>query len=448
VSPKSVPPTMHRKEGPPPDGLLFGASVDREPEQTDAEGLPVPADNWVAWRQVGRMERTHVAGPEPQPRLGFWERPEEALDRAAEAGCTTFLMPIEWARVHPHPGVSGPDSAVLARYAAVAAACGHRQLEPVVSLHHFTHPGWLGEDFWLRPDAPARVRIWVERVVGALGGSVRHWITLGEVNSLVVRSWLAGTLPPGRTLAFVDASLALDNLLCGHVVSYEAIHAEQPDAEVTMTTGPGRVYEFDGMMADLLVARSEGVCVADLDAWIAQRRVRYDTAFPALGPGERLVRRLGAAWSSYGARGMGRAGRPSRLPRRAIDALYGSPHPRTLDVLGLSLTAPIEWAVGRLRGSGALGATGPVNRPPDLARWLIGRHSLTPGLPIWVVDGAPATDVGRDQALRENVGAVMVATDAQVPVTRFWHRMEAGDAGAYGAVIAGLHRGDRSVLGA
>ena len=118
-----------------------------------------PANNWQPWEQVGRVEPSGTGA-------GFWERPEEALDRAAGLGCDSFRFSVEWARVFPEDG--SPDKEALVRYAAIVDACLERDLTPLVTLHHFTHPGWLGEHFWLRPDAPERFRAWVGVVVDTL----------------------------------------------------------------------------------------------------------------------------------------------------------------------------------------------------------------------------------------------------------------------------------------
>ena len=101
-----------------------------------------PHNNWAAWEGAGRAARSGLA-------CDFWRHPEEALDRAAAIGCNAFRLSVEWARLEPRPGVF--DVAALDRYAEILAMCAARGLEPIVTLHHFTHPFWLGEEFWLRP---------------------------------------------------------------------------------------------------------------------------------------------------------------------------------------------------------------------------------------------------------------------------------------------------------
>ena len=46
------------------------------------------------------------------------------------------------------------DQEALSRYADILAGCRDSGMEPVVTLHHFTHPAWLGPDPWLEGSGP------------------------------------------------------------------------------------------------------------------------------------------------------------------------------------------------------------------------------------------------------------------------------------------------------
>jgi beta-glucosidase/6-phospho-beta-glucosidase/beta-galactosidase len=405
------------------------------------------------------------------------------------------------------PDERGVDRAALDRYADIVGGCIDRGLEPLVTLHHFTHPDWLGEDFWLRPDAPDRYRRWVEVVVGTLAPSVRRWVTVNEINVLAVGSWMLGMFPPARILAFDDTSIAIDNLITAHVLGYEAIHRVREDAVVTTNNSCFSVYPFDRMLTDLLLARSAGVEPGEIDTWIGERGAQHDSLLPANGVRERLVRRFTAARAPYGPAAI-RDGGPgpgarSRSPRRALDAVYGSSHECTLDVLGLDYYDPMVARHFRLPGHRTAGGRSPQpsrelwDDPPDpggLARWLGVQHALAPGIPLWVVENGLCNRVrdgrsfarldgwDRPRYLRENIAAVVEAIDSGVPVDGYWHwslvdnyewgsyeprfglhgvdrdRGEHGmrwletdamgddAAGAYRRIIAGLRAGDRSVL--
>ncbi len=477
-----------------PEGFRFGVATAGFQVEGGFNGPGEPANNWVAWEQVGRVEPSGRA-------VGFWDRPEEALDRAAELGCDSFRLGVEWARVEPREGEI--DDTALAGYAAIVDGCLDRGMEPLVTLHHFTHPAWLGEELWLRPDAPERYLAWVETALPVLAPKVRRWVTLNEINELVMGSWLLGHFPPGRTFAFDDAALATDHLLTAHVLGYEAIHRARPDAEVTTNTASVSLYDLDRLLTDVLRSRSLGVGRDDVDGWIADRRAAHHRAMGPVAPLEHLLRRLAARSTGYGPARMRRGPAPTARPRRAVDAVYASPHASTLDAAGLDYYDPVASRHVRLPGHRTAGGRewlplrplwDDVPDPDGLTGWLATQHRRDPGVPLWVVENGMCTRVrqgrpwsrldgwDRSRYLREFVGAVVAAVDAGVPVAGYWHwslvdnyewgsyqprfglhgvdrhRGERGfrwletdadgrDApGAYRRIIEGLRDGDRSVL--
>jgi beta-glucosidase/6-phospho-beta-glucosidase/beta-galactosidase len=476
-------------------GFLFGVATAGFQVEGGFNGPGDPANNWLAWEQVGRVEPSGNG-------VGFFERPEEALDRAAGLGCDSFRLSVEWARVVTDEGAV--DRSALEGYARIVEACSERGLQPLVTLHHFTHPVWLGEDFWLRPDAPERFRQWAELVVEALAPAVRHWVTINEINVLLLNSWMLGVFPPGRLLAFRDAAIAADNLLAAHVLAYEAIHRGRPDALVTTNNTCLSIYEHDRRLTDLLLARGAGVERRDLDAWLDERRTQHERLWPAPGPGEWLLRRTAAATvPSVPKAGRNAAGRGRELAHRAVDAIYESPYERTLDVLAVDYYDPYAARHFRLPGHRTAGGRSwlparelwdDVPDPPGLTRWLRQQHSLAPGIPLWVVENGLCNRVrhgrsyprldgwDRPRYLREHIAAVLAALDDGVPVAGYWHwslmdnyewgsyeprfglfgidrhRGEHGTtwldtdaigddaAGTYRRIIAGLRAGDRSAL--
>jgi beta-glucosidase len=483
-----------------PDDFFLGVATAGFQVEGGYNGTGQPANNWLAWEQAGRVEPSGDA-------VGFWDRPDTALDRAAGLGCNSFRLGVEWARVVPEPGAV--DRRALDHYLSIVQACIDRGLEPLVTLHHFTHPAWLGEDLWLRPDAADRFRAWAEVAVDALAPLVRHWITINEINVLTIGSWLLGQFPPGRLGALGDVAVAVDNLLAAHTAGYEVIHRVRPDAVVTTNNSCRSIYEHDRMLTDLLLAPSMGIDRDDLGVWLGERRRQHDVAFPPTDPGEYLLRKIAMASCPYtggpSRPSDGRApGRSVRRPSRAVRAVYESPHPRTLDVLGLDYYQPRTARHLRLPGHRTAGGRNrhPTRElwddapdPAGLTRWLETQQALTPGIPLWVVENGMCNRVhqgrsyirldgwDRPRYLRENMAAVMAAVDDGVPVQGYWHwslvdnyewgsyeprfglygvdrhRGEhgmrwldtdsAGDdaAGTYRTIIAGLRAGDRSVLG-
>jgi len=418
-----------------PEGFVFGVATAGFQVEGGFNGPGEPANNWARWEAGGRIEPSGNA-------CDFWLHPEEALDRAADLGCDAFRLSVEWARLEPEEGRFDPDA--LARYGAILDARHDRGLEPVVTLHHFTHPVWLGEEFWLQADSPERFAAHVARVVPDLAGRCRTWITVNEPNIVALMGWVEGSCPPGRTGAFTEAFTVLDHLLTAHVLAYDAVHSVQPDARVTVNTSSSSIYEHDRLLTDLVGARHAGVAAGDVDAWVDERRVLHDELVPPYGVAEVALRRLFAAVCPYGSS----AGRPVRnrlrrpAPRRVLDAVYAADTPYALDATGFDWYDPVAGRALRLPGHRTSGgrrwapARAIWDVVPDagaMGRWCRDQHVLLPGLPLWVVENGLCTRVrngrnhprtdgwDRPRYLTEHVAAVVDSVAAGVPVTAYLH---------------------------
>ncbi len=465
--------------GPLPDGFRFGVATAGFQIEGGFNGPSDPTNNWVRWERSGRVEPSGIA-------VDFWNRYEEHLDRVAAMGCDAFRLSVEWARVEPWPG--DVDHEALNRYAAVLGACLQRGLEPLVTLHHFTHPAWLGEDFWLSGDSPTLFAGWVELAVDALKPYCRKWVTLNEINVVGMGSYLLGMFPPGRVAAVPDMTRAFDNLLAAHVLAYEALHRLQPGATVTTNNTAVSVYELDRLLVDLLVSRGAGVGPDDVDAYIAERRAAWYAGLPVPDPVESILRQLGRR----------AVAKPTEGFRNALQAIASSSHECTLDVVGIDYYDPISSHHVRLPGSRTAGGRSwaPARQlwddsvfPAGLATYC--RANTTAGLDLGRGENGLCNRVLRGRSyprldgwdrvryLRENLSSMVDAVDAGVPVGAYYHWTLAdnyewgsyeprfgihgvdrergvrildadsmGDdaAGAYRRIIEGLRAGDRSVL--
>jgi len=454
------------------DGFLAGVATSGYQIEGGFNGDGEPHNNWSGWEGAGRVARSGLA-------CDFWRRPTEALDRAAAIGCNAFRLSVEWARLEPRPGEL--DHAALERYAEILALCAARGMEPMVTLHHFTHPAWLGEEFWLRPGSPDVFARHVARVVPALTPHCRRWMTINEPNIVMLMGWIEGACPPGRRMAVSDAFCVLDNLLTAHVLAAEAVSAVQSEAEVTINTSSSSVYELDRMLLDLLGLREAGVHPSDVDRYVDERRAVHDAAFPPRHAGEAVIRRFFAAISPYGAeREDGRGQAWARLrgltrrraPRRVVAAVHATSRARALDAVGFDWYDPVashairvpgrrttaggrDWSLGR-----ALWDVEP--HPAALRTWCATEAALRPGLPLWVVENGMSTRVrdgrpvprqdgmGRPRYVREHLGAVADAVAAGVPVRAYlhWSLVDNYEWGSYEPRFGlyGLDRSDPSAV--
>ena len=461
-----------------PAGFRFGVATAGFQIEGGYNGPGEPANNWVRWERAGRVEPSGLA-------VDFWNRSEEHLDRAAAMGCDAFRLGVEWARVEPRPGQI--DDGALDRYAAILEACRERGMEPLVTLHHFTHPAWLGEDFWLSGESPDRYASWVETATARLGPLCSTWVTLNEINALAVGSYLLGLFPPGRTLAFVDMAVALDHLAAAHVKGYDVIHRIQP----------ARHGHHQQRVAQPLRARPHGDRRAHgaVAGSIARRRGRGPDNDDPSGTGPSRHREGSSAHC------VGSPPRNGSAPRAfpALSTRCG-PAPTSPRSMWWASTTTPPWPRNsrdcRVGAQRAVRTWQPGNDlwddrvdPRGLVEYA--RANVSPGRGVWIVENGLCNRVRRGRSfprldgwdrgryLRAMLGALVDALDAGVPVGAYYHwslmdnyewgsyeprfgihgidrerglrildtdAMGHDAAGAYRRIIEGLRAGDRSVL--
>jgi beta-glucosidase/6-phospho-beta-glucosidase/beta-galactosidase len=408
--------------------FLWGVATAAYQVEGGLNGDGEPLNNWADWERAGRVERAGGA-------LGFWRRPQELIDRAASLGCNAFRMSIEWARVQPSARVTETiepawDEAAIDGYASMLAMCRARAMEPVVTLHHFTHPRWCGIDFWKDDRAPARFEAYARRCVRELGrrladrgeSPVRWWLTINEPAALAFVSHLLGMFPGSRR----GAPRAYDHLIAAHILAYDAVH-DVYEAEgwgapvVSINTISTTLVELDAMLIDELCARERGVSRAGLRDALRASHGRCRTRLAAVPRHGLAASALDVALDRYARLG------GLRPDGAAFDALYASSRPCKLDYVAFDYYDPV---VGHfVRRSGIAKLWEQRVSPSGLAVLLRHAHLQAPGRRILVAengmctrDDEPRADgVTRDAFLRQMCGEVTRARDEGVPVAGYLH---------------------------
>lgn len=404
-----------------PDDFRFGVATAGFQIEGGFNGPGEVRNNWYRFESTGRVAPSGIA-------LDFWNDYETHLDHAVAAGVNAFRFSLEWARCEPVDG--DVDDTALARYADIADACTERGLEPLVTLHHFTHPDWAGENFWLRDDAPERFARFAAVAARAMAPVTDHWVTINEWNILALQTYVTGDFPPALFGGVRPAIRAMDTLLAAHVAAYDEIHsayeAAHLDAPVVATNGYAFCdYGLERIGTDLLVARSLGVARDELRGWLASRRARYHRAVGARGSMTRIVDRMIDLDRSF---------------PRTVDAVYSSRHDCTLDHIQTDYYNPATTSHLRLPGHRTAGGRhfGPDrllwDDPVDPGRF--GRYLdvlQVPGFDLWIVENGLANrrrngfshersdGWDRPRYLQAHLREVVAASDAGVPVRAYFH---------------------------
>ncbi|QDZ15322.1 glycoside hydrolase family 1 protein [Humibacter ginsenosidimutans] len=212
-----------------PDGFLFGASTSAH----QIEGNNVSSD-WWAFENAPGSPVTEPSGDACDSFLRW----REDMDLLRSLGFDSYRFSVEWARVEPVRGRI--SNSAVAHYVDMVEYARRVGLEPVVTLHHFTHPLWFMTDGgWLADDALDRFQRYLDAVAPVLDAGVRTAVTINEPNILAVmhaivrgeaelEGGLLGGLPaPHRPTA--------ERLAAAHRLAVDHLHRRHPGVRAGWT---------------------------------------------------------------------------------------------------------------------------------------------------------------------------------------------------------------------
>ena len=275
------------------DPFLWGVATSGYQSEGGFNGLGQPQNNWSLSEQRRSVMPVGKA-------TDFWNCYSEDFQNCREMGLNSFRLGLEWARIQPttetHPAAPPAfDWVALDDYGDRLAACYHQGLEPLVTLHHFTHPAWLGIDAWLSPETVDHFLTYVRTTVTHINRRLTdhhrlppiHWfITINEPNMLVTSSYLSGQFPAGASRGLGVMLRAYNHLLTAHVRAYQCIHdlylAEGwATPKVSLNTYCSDVYWSEKAIWDLLNLPERHIKPAEVREYIHSKARDLESAIQA-----------------------------------------------------------------------------------------------------------------------------------------------------------------------
>ena len=195
-----------------PRNFLWGAATAAH----QVEGNNTNSD-WWRWEKGSGLEEASGAA------CRHYELYQEDFALAKNLGHNAHRFSIEWSRIEPRPGEF--DEEALKHYRDVIWALRERNIEPIVTLHHFTNPIWFAEKGgWLCHKAPQYFQAYVSKVVETVCDLVHYWITINEPMVVVYYCYISGVWPPHKK-SFFKQRKATAHLIDAHIEAYDCIHA-------------------------------------------------------------------------------------------------------------------------------------------------------------------------------------------------------------------------------
>ena len=200
-----------------PDSMLFGSAT----AATQIEGGDTNS-NWYHWSLEGKIAN----GESSFTAADHYSRYAEDIKLMQEMNHKIYRMSIEWSRIEPQEGFWSEEG--IGHYQKEIKSLIAAGIQPLVTLHHFSHPQWFEEKgAWSNKKNVQYFIRFVEKVIDSMGSDVSEFCTINEPNVFVNDTYMDGKYPPGHKDDIVSYFKASKNLILAHLKSYKLIHRKR-----------------------------------------------------------------------------------------------------------------------------------------------------------------------------------------------------------------------------
>lgn len=182
-----------------------------------------------------------------------YSRYKSDFDILEKLNLNAFRFSVEWSRIEPEEGAW--DAAAITHYKEYIAELRHRNIEPMMTLFHFTLPVWFERlgGFEKRKNVRYFLRF-VEKVMDEFGRDVRYIITINEPQVFLVQGYWQQEWPPMKHSAISFLKVAA-NLVSAHNKAAKMIHARSRKHKVSIANASINVYPGDDALLSRISSR-------------------------------------------------------------------------------------------------------------------------------------------------------------------------------------------------
>ncbi len=178
------------------------------------------------WTQFEEREKKEASGDA----CDHWNLWASDHDMLVELGVTSYRFSIEWSRIEPEEGEWNEDAIEV--YSAMVDSLLAKGIEPMITLHHFSHPIWFEEKggFYERNNLPYFVD-YCAKIYPYFADRVNKWCTVNEPDVFSIMGYHMGMFPPGKRSP-VKAIRVMTNVMIAHGEVYHRLKEINPNSYI------------------------------------------------------------------------------------------------------------------------------------------------------------------------------------------------------------------------
>lgn len=157
---------------------------------------------WPEIKQLASTPNNYISGKA----IDHYNRYESDFDIVKKMNLNAFRFSIEWSRIEPEEGVW--NAAEIEHYRKYIAALKKRDIEPMITMYHWTTPVWFAEKGGFAKASNVKYFVrFVDKVLEELGKDLRYITTVNEPDTVAGMGYYTQEHPPAihslRKMAWV-----------------------------------------------------------------------------------------------------------------------------------------------------------------------------------------------------------------------------------------------------
>lgn len=154
------------------DRFLLGAST----AAYQVEGNNIYSDFWIQ-ENLEHSSFVEKSGDA----VDHYHRFKEDIELMKSVGLNAYRFSIEWGRIEPEEGKYSQEA--VQHYREVLKCCRENDIEPIVTLHHFSSPAWLiKKGGWTDERVVSAFADYAAYIMKELGDEIEYICTINEAN--------------------------------------------------------------------------------------------------------------------------------------------------------------------------------------------------------------------------------------------------------------------------
>ncbi len=175
----------------------------------------------------------------------FYELYPLDIDMGQKIGMNGIRISISWSRIFPHNNKEINQKGI-AFYHRLIDYCISKNVEPMVTLHHFDSPQWIvDQGDWLSKQTIKDFQVYAELCFKEYGGKVKKFATFNEPFVYNGDKYISGECPPQDMKRLDKAIQGMHNMMVAHAYAVKMFKGMKLDSKVGIVHVLQPKYPFD-----------------------------------------------------------------------------------------------------------------------------------------------------------------------------------------------------------